>query len=269
MTRQSAEHHCDGVWIDLDAVLDAAGVDQLNEAALVAASVGAAGLIGDGDALRRTRVPQSLGTLLRGIPEERAPWDLVLADAPSTIDEASAWSSRTGGQLVLSENALSSLDADRLDRLGGAGLVAAIWCGGTEGEALELTRSFEGWTGFHGGLEFAAAYRAGAGALAGPIPLLHPALGMALHELCRDDVEQAHTAERRLARWLEASVLPACRTLGLERPELGRAAIEIGGWLRTGDTLPGEQKLELRHQLIELSVSLGLDPVARLMSEAS
>ena len=61
LTVHGDEHHCDGVWIDLDVVLGAAGEGQLDEAARVAASFGATGLIGDAASLERTlghpRVP--------------------------------------------------------------------------------------------------------------------------------------------------------------------------------------------------------------------
>lgn len=268
MTRRNAEHHCDGVWIDLDVVLDAAGEDQLDEAARVAASLGATGLIGDAASLERTRIPESLGTLVRGVPEEHAPWDLALVVDPSRLDHASAWCSRTAGQLVLSEEIIGVLGHEGLDRLGGADPVAGIWCEDPDGEALELARSSEDWTGFHGGLEFATAYRAGAGALAGPIPILHPALAAALHELRRDHVERAHDAERRLARWIETDLLPACRALGLERGEMGRAAIEIGGWLRPKADHLGEGRFELRRQLVDLAASLDLASVAALLSSA-
>ncbi|MEE2939554.1 MAG: hypothetical protein VX460_04135, partial [Planctomycetota bacterium] len=263
-----SEHPCDGVWIDLDAVLDAAGEEQLDEAASVAARLGVTGLVGGTSALGRTRVPESLGTLLRGTPEERAPWDLALASDPSTLDEASAWCARTGGQLVLPEATIRSLGAGALDRLGSAGAVAAIWSEDAEGEALELARSADDWTGFHGGLEFATAFRAGAGALAGPIPILHPGLAMALHELCRDHVERAHDAERRLARWLETSLLPASRAVGLERRAISRAALEVGGWLSTGRLHLGDAGMELRRELIELLASLHLRDVVELWSDA-
>lgn len=269
MTRRNAEHHCDGVWIDLDVVLDAAGEDQLDEAARVAASLGATGVIGGAASLERTRIPGSLGTLVRGVPEGHAPWDLALVVDPSQLVEASAWYSRTAGQLVLSEEIIGALGPEGLDRLGGADPVAGIWCEDADGGALELARSSEDWTGFHGGLEFATAYRAGAGALAGPIPILHPALAAALHELRRDHVERAHDAERRLARWIETDLLPACRALGLERGEMGRAAIEIGGWLRPKADHLGEGRFELRRQLVDLAASLDLASVAALLSSAA
>lgn len=268
MTVHGDEHHCDGVWIDLDAVLDAAGKGLLDQAARVAASLGATGLIGESDALERTRIPDSLGTLLRGMPEDGSAWDLALVDDPSRLEEASAWSARSGGQLVLSERAVRWAGAEGHAGIGAARAVTAIWSEDAEGEALELVRSSEGWTGFHAGLDFAGAYRAGAGALAGPIPLLHPALAMALHELCRTDVERAHSAERQLARWVETSLRPACRSQGLERSELGRAAIGIGGWLPTEGVLPGQQVLKLRRPLIEFAASFGLAPVAKALSEA-
>ena len=262
------EHHCDGVWIDLDAVLDAAGEGQLDQAARVAASLGATGLIGESDALGRTQVPASLGTLLRGVPEDGSAWDLALVEDRSQLEDASAWSARSGGQLVLSEEAIHCVGAEGHAPGGAAGAVTAIWCEDAEGEALELVRSSDGWTGFHAGLEFADAYRAGAGALAGPIPLLHPALAMALHELCRTDVARAHESERQLARWVETSLLPACRSVGLERPALERAAVGIGGWIRSDGALPGEKILELRRQLIELAASFGLAQAAEALKEA-
>ena len=262
------EHHCDGVWIDLDAVLDAAGEGLLDQAARVAASVGATGLIGESGALERTRIPDSLGTLHRGMPEDGSAWDLALVDDPSRLEEASAWSARTGGQLVVSEQAVRCVGAEGRAGIGAPGAVTAIWSEDAEGEALDLVRSSEGWTGFHGGLEFAGAYRAGAGALAGPIPLLHPALAVALHELCRTDVARALGAERQLARWVETSLLPACRSAGLERPALGRAAIGIGGWLRSDFPIPGEKVLELRRQLIGLAASFGLAQAAEALDEA-
>lgn len=269
MTGQSAEHHCDGVWIDLDLVLDAAGHDRLDDAASAAASLGATGLIGDAATLERTRIPETLGTLVRGTPGEHAPWDLALAVEPSGLGEGAIWCKHTGGQLVLSEATVHSLGVDGLDRLGRAGAVAAIWCEDVDGGVLELARSSEDWTGFHDGLEFAAAYRAGAGALAGLIPILHPALAISLHRLRRDRVEQALDAERRLARWFETSLHPACRALGMEREEMSRAALEIGGWLRPGDARVGDGRLELRHELIQFAASLGLASVADLLSEAS
>lgn len=268
MTRGDSEHHCDGIWIDLDVVLHAAGEDQLDQAARVAANLGATGLIGDPASLERTRIPDSLGTLVRGMPEERAAWDLALVVEPSQLDEAAAWCGRTGGQLVLSEETVSALGAEGLDRLGGASTVAAIWCEDAESAALELARSSEDWTGFHGGLEFAAAYRAGAGALAGPLPMLHPALAAALHDLRRADVDRAHHAERGLARWIEASLLPACRALGLERADMGRAALEVGGWLRPGADRLRKKKVELRHELIEFAASLGFADVVDLLNGA-
>ena len=269
MTRQGAEHHCDGVWLDLGLVLDAAGQDQLDAAARAAARLGATGLIGDAATLERTRIPETLGTLVRGTPGEHAPWDLALAAEPSRLDEGAIWCTHTGGQLVLSEPTVRSLGADGLDRLGRVGAVAAIWCEDVDGEMLELARSSEDWTGFHDGLEFAAAYRAGAGALAGMIPILHPALAISLHRLRRDRVEQALDAERRLARWFETSLLPACRALGMERKEMGRAALEVGGWLGPDDARVGDGWVELRHQLIELAASLGLASVADLLGEAN
>ena len=185
------------------------------------------------DALGRTQVPASLGTLLRGVPEGGSAWDLALVEDRSQLEDASAWSARSGGQLVLSEEAIHCIGAEGHAPVGAAGAVAAIWCEDAEGEAWN---SFAPpMAGRDSTLASSSPMRTAPAQapLAGPIPLLHPALAMALHELCHTDVARAHESERQLARWIETSLLPACRSVGLERPALERAAVGIGGWIRS------------------------------------
>ena len=49
---------------------------------------------------------------------------------------------------------------------------------------------------------------------------------------------------------------------------MGRAALEVGGWVRPRADRLGATGVELRHELIELAASLGLASVAELLTEA-
>lgn len=77
--------------------------------------------------------------------------------------------------------------------------------------------------------EFASAYRRGAGGLEGLPASISPRVAVRLLDLCRQDVDGALVAERRLMRFLEGHLRPAARRLGGDRAALEAVSAAVGG----------------------------------------
>lgn len=260
MTGRDAEHPCDGVWLDLDAVLGVAGDVQLDVDALEAAEV--VGLVGSPPTLARATGRGALGTLATETPHSGEAPDLVLVTSLETADLARAgrWAEVHQGQLVLDARVLDGLGGDPRGGPWSERAVAGLRVHDAHADALELVRADEALAGFHGTLEFASAYRGGAGSLAGPLPLLAPGWMATLLERCERRGGEAVDAERRLARWIETAVLPAARVFGANRDQLPALLAEIGGWLDVERPLLGEEVHRLRDGLAYLGEDLGLPP---------
>lgn len=80
------------------------------------------------------------------------------------------------------------------------------------------------------GIEFASAYRHGAGAIDRFLGLVSPAAAVAFLELCSRDVTAALDVERRLQHFVETHIEPLRRRLGGDEAALGGILVALGGW---------------------------------------
>ena len=245
------EHHCDGVWIDLDAVLDAAGEGQPTRPRASRRASARPGSSAS-DALGRTRSPSPWAPFSAGSPRSTFAWDLALVGDRSQLEEASAWSARSGGQLVLSEEA--SLRRPRGTR--------PSRC--SRGRHRDLVRGRGGrspWSSFAPPM----AGRDSTLASSSP-PRTAPAQAP-----WRDRFRSLHPAPRHGAArapsaptWREPTMPSGsshggwrrpCSRMPERRPGAARDGTRSGrdrGRIRSDGMLPGEKILELRRQLIEL-----------------
>jgi hypothetical protein len=80
------------------------------------------------------------------------------------------------------------------------------------------------------GVEFASAYRHGAGAIDRFLGLVSPAAAVAFLALCSKDVTTALDVERRLQHFVETHVEPLRRRLAGDDEALGGILVALGGW---------------------------------------
>ena len=80
------------------------------------------------------------------------------------------------------------------------------------------------------GIEFASAFRHGAGAIDRFLGLVSPSAAVAFLELCAEDVTAALDVERRLQHFVEAHIEPLQRRFGGDDAVLGGILVALGGW---------------------------------------